>query len=325
MYKNISVFESYNIIDALNMVKNALGPDAIILDTKKVKPFWFFGKEKIRITAAVKNNSNEILNDIIKQISELKKSMEELKFRTEYADFLKRGADVEFVDEIIRIKKGLEDVNSYFDSKFKVAVIDYSKPLFFTGIASSGKTRAVCSMALKLKSENKKVAIISIEQEKREYNPLKELCLKNNFSFFCVKTVKDLLSKVKKLDDSIVLIDTFPLNSNSHDERIEKFSKSLPLNILFCHEISKGSIISAVLNKNDFLLKSLLVLTKFDEVNDMICFFNSYRKSGLGLALVTGIKPYGVMRANLKELKKKFISEIFERIKTSQNYLDITA
>ena len=49
----VEKFEAANMIEALAKVKNTLGPDAMIVATREIKPAGIFGRTRIEVTAAL--------------------------------------------------------------------------------------------------------------------------------------------------------------------------------------------------------------------------------------------------------------------------------
>lgn len=66
-------FEADTIVDALNQVRTTLGPEAVILETRRVKPrLPGFGRDKVQVKAALQDNSSKKIAELIAELRELR-------------------------------------------------------------------------------------------------------------------------------------------------------------------------------------------------------------------------------------------------------------
>ena len=66
-------FEADTIVDALGQVRTTLGPEAVILETRRVKPrLPGFGREKVLVRAALQDNSSRKISELLSELRELR-------------------------------------------------------------------------------------------------------------------------------------------------------------------------------------------------------------------------------------------------------------
>lgn len=283
------IFESYNIIDALKMVRDTLGPDAKIITTKKIKPFLGFGKEKIQIIAQKKQNDLNILNELQQKIENLAKSIEELREKSILKDnilkFIKKNISADFAYELAMLCGDIKRVFEYFDKNFKEPEQLEEKPCIVIGPNSSGKTSFIKTFLKKIKKEK------SCYLETNKLNKLKNI--ENGFSIieFSISTKTD----VKEF------LNFYKQNSKS-------------FNLFICFEASKCSIAKEWSKELSTLNECIKVITKIDEVNSKLIIFDTAKKLPGYLYGFTQKKAGSI---NVIEFEKNkyidyFINEIYE-------------
>lgn len=307
---NLCVFESDTIIGALSMVKAALGEDAVIVDTKRIKPFWGLGKEKITITAIGKNNSL-ILQNIAEEIKNIKSQLTNIK-------------DVQF-DSIDGFSKEFtKNFLSYFSDKEKFhnllnKIIEEGKPVnregiyFFVGPTGSGKTTTIAKIAGNLlKSGKKNIILLSFDYFRiGAVEQLRKYAKIMGIEFDLAKSVKELVKKVYKYRDNIILVDSFGLSPFDDKKLIELESFVNIINnkkTYLCIELFKYNYSKDIIRKYFSLNPDFIIITKTDEINTIKSIAEISFKAQKPISYITNGQnvPDDIVVFN----KNKFIAQI---------------
>jgi flagellar biosynthesis protein FlhF len=269
MNNNLCVFESDTIIGALSMVKSALGEEAVIVDTKRIKPFLGLGKEKITITAVGKNNSL-ILQDITDELKNIKSQLTNINnVQFDSID----GFSKEFIKKFI----------SYFSDKERFysllnKMIEEGKPVngegiyFFVGPTGSGKTTTIAKIAGNLlRSGKKNIVLLSFDYFRiGAVEQLRKYAKIMGIEFDLAKSVKDLVKKVNKYKNNIVLVDSFGLSpfDNKKLTELESFVNIIDdKKTYLCIELFKYNYPKDIIKKYFSLNPDFITITKTDEIN----------------------------------------------------------
>lgn len=272
MADNICVFESYNIIDALKMVKSALGSDAVIVDTKKIKSFWGLGKEKIRITAVKKDDTSKVLKEISMELGRLKKSVEEMSVKSFQkkcvTKLMEKGLSYETSKRISFLADDEKKILSFLNQNVFRGEDVKNKALFLGG-SGCGKTNFMVNLAVSLKEEGKEVVFVHNDRRKEEERKYLRRFLKNKgIEFLKSDTIGDTLKKIQKIsDDRTVLIDLSEIGGDLKD-----IVKKDSIGVFLCVESLKyypALSIKKSLQDMDFNL----VITKMDEADSYLRIF----------------------------------------------------
>lgn len=283
------IFESYNIIDALKMVRDTLGPDAKIITTKKIKPFLGIGREKIQIIAQKKQDNIDILTELQKRIENLTKSIEELREKNIIKDnlvkFIKKNISADFAYELATISTDIKEVFNYFEKNFKEAKPLQEKPYLVIGPKSCGKTSFIKAYLKKIKKKNT----------------------------FYVKLNK--IAEFKKINNGFLMIEANILNKTDI-QFITKLceTEKNSFGLIICFEASKYSIAKEWSREFSSFDDCLKVITKIDEVKSNLIVFDTAKKLP-GEILCFTRKHKEIIKINDFEKNKYidyFINEIYE-------------
>lgn len=288
MSENVCVFESTNIIDALEMVKSTLGSDAVIVDTKKITPFLGFGREKIRITAVKKDNNLKMLNEISRELSELKKSIEEFKKREQYkkylSEFIMKGISYQTASNLSDIidndKKLIDFVCKTVIEKNK----EETKSRIFTGPWGCGKTGFTVNLSIDLKKRGREVCFIYTDIRKEEEKKyIKNLMKKNDIEFVYVKNEKEIIKKINSFKSDVIV----DLSSDGFDLR--KIIKNSKSKAFICAESIKVHPALKLKNYYKDEISFDAVITKTDEADMNLKIFDAVSVLSIPVSFISAL------------------------------------
>ncbi|MCX7648240.1 MAG: hypothetical protein N2Z60_06480 [Elusimicrobiales bacterium] len=308
MAENICVFESYNIIDALKMVKSAMGSDAVIVDTKKVKSFWGLGKEKIRITAVKKDDTSKVLKEISLELSRLKKSVEEMSVKSFQKkcvmELMEKGISYETSRRISFLADDEKKLLNFLNEAILKGETVKNKSLF-VGSPGCGKTNFTVNLAISLKEKGKEVVFIHSDKRKEEERKyLRGFLKKKGIEFLKSDSVKDTIKKIEKISDNrTVLVDLLEMDGGLKD-MIKKGS----LGVFLCVESLKhypSLSLKKYIDNTDFNL----VITKMDEADYYLRIFGLINSLNSRVSYVSSIQNGAVDISDFN--RESFIDRVF--------------
>ncbi len=266
---NICVFESSGVIEALGMVKSAMGPDAVILDTKKVRGFMGLGKEKIRITAMKKQNEHS-LEKISEQIRQIRNSLDELK-KIEAKETEKRfipGVSEKFIGIAGDILSGGGKAEDFFE---KYVREDFFFPeigiCFFSGRRGAGKTSFILAMAEKMLAENRKFCLGVLDYcGENDFFKIKKFAKERDITFLGSDNAEDFYKKAGKYEkDMPVLAELRIKNENGFENEACEIMENEKVNFFLCHKAGLNKSVEETLSFYGLFSPGAAVLTHYDE------------------------------------------------------------
>ncbi|WP_457756375.1 ArsA-related P-loop ATPase [Thermodesulfatator indicus] len=174
----VQKFRAKTSMEALAKVKEALGEEAVILSTRRVREN---GRWLYEITAAIDfepeeqevktSSEKENISFLMREIASLKEMIlgleSSLKPRSTWADlFIEQGVPAKVIKLLSRNGNGNKELflkNVAARVKERVGPTKLSKFLFFIGQAGVGKTTSVIKLAARLSAAGHRVAIVSLD------------------------------------------------------------------------------------------------------------------------------------------------------------------
>ncbi len=316
MNMKVKRFEAKTIKEAIEQVKDTLGPDAVILSVRK---FGFLNRH-VEVTAAADSpmisSSKEVkekgdLKEIQTEIMELKALIEDLfveKQMLHLFQWTKRGGlSGEIALKIIEgIKEGIlagilrEDVSVkefLYDLLFKLVKVlppleKQRRIAVFVGPTGMGKTTTLAKIAGNL-SKDKSVGLITLDTRLGGSDLLRAYARLLELPIEVANSPKRLLDIIKNYaNKDFILIDTFGVSPyNQFKIRdLARYLNVLPTSFITYLVISvttKEEEISKIVQAFDSLTISSLLFTKIDEADIFGTIFNQMVYTGKPLSYLT--------------------------------------
>ena len=319
-----SIFNGKTIEEAISKVKRALGPDAMILSTKKINNGKDDGYFQVEAMYPEQNSSNDLYNsgDLRSEIMSIKEMLKirdymngfferiilEHDLYNIYIKLLKQGLDLSLIKKILndvinqenidkreikkeiiyKIMNNIITINP-FERVKKERII--SAMIGTTGV---GKTTTIAKLSAKLLLNLQiKIGIISLDTYRiGAMDQLKKYTDIMGLPFYQAYKKRDLVIALNKLKDKdLIMIDTAGL-SHYDNRRIEEMKRVFDNSI----NISTHLLISAATNETEIMTISnrfqdlnyiSLIFTKVDETRCFGPMTNHLLKSGSPISYFT--------------------------------------
>ncbi len=273
--------------EALIRAKYELGSDALIISHRSIKMGkWYnpFKKKKLEVTLAVEEELKDVkreprysLQDLMENnplfINASDRIKEQLlgycKLNLKEDQYLTREEIVEFIDIIFK------------DNCFKNK-LDLTRINTFVGPTGVGKTTTIAKIAAEeLLVNKKKVGLITMDTYRiGAVEQLKTYANILDVPFEVVMKPEEMKEKIDKLSHcDVLLIDTLGTSQNNREkiEDIQGYFRDIheDMNTYLAVSMStdRETLIS-ILERYRKLKYDALVLTKFDEINNFVNFWN---------------------------------------------------
>lgn len=320
---NIKRYVAKNMQEALYMIKKDLGPDAMIVSSKKVREKGirgFFVPGKIEVTAVVEKSETELVKEELGQIKDLlthvsQKTLaeqQESSVITPEQDLLNRirqcliktGIDSQIVDLLLKDMdlegktqdENKEELHHRIAALFKPATINFAKDkiMAFVGTPGVGKTTTLAKIGAIYSLFNSfSIAFITIDtyrigavEQMRIYGDI------IGATVDIVMSPAELKQAIEKNGDKdLILIDTAGRPSRNRYQLAELKAFLDVLESVEVHLVvsaaTKNEDMLRILNDYKQIAYSKLVITKVDETETLGSVVNAACITGLPIAYIT--------------------------------------
>jgi flagellar biosynthesis protein FlhF len=317
MNHNLHSFEADNIVDALVQVRNSLGSDAIIVETRSVSPhpLLWMARKKVRVLAERQDNSAKRLDEMF---SELRSLRGDLSLRAPAApgkEPLQREAAPQRENPVVRqalaaglsaagakrletllgnAAPGREALARLLLPEIKTLDI-LSDPgiTILAGTTGVGKTTTLAKLAAGFSLSGEKSAVLISKDSFRigAMDHLKTYADLLGIPFEAAFTPGDMTRAVNRhVDKYAVLIDTAghsPLDRDRLKE-LQSLTASIPASrVLLTISLSQAPDCERIWKSFSALKPCGLVVTKLDETSLQWGLLDILRVTGLPLAFTT--------------------------------------
>ncbi|MEJ5226371.1 type IV secretion system DNA-binding domain-containing protein [Thermodesulfovibrio sp.] len=271
----IKKFQGKNFKELLELVKQELGPDAVILSSKTNKDI-LSGNATIEITAAVDEGETPSINslNIEKNDTGLLKELERLKaevaFLREsvtrlfpslsdksksslYNFLIKNNIEPHLALILLERVSDIEQLKDRINEEIKTPKRSFEEERGFIiyGAPGTGKTTALYKMGRHLRSKGERVLIVSLDNRISSVASIKEMALNLKCDAKVVKEPKELYKIIhKEIEKNRLLIDTPGDGSANLATELRNLLKDSPLRkcLLLDSTMSKGASLRIMKN-----------------------------------------------------------------------------
>ncbi|WP_215141596.1 GTP-binding protein [Exiguobacterium qingdaonense] len=315
----IKKFTAKTMSDAMAKVKQELGDEAVILNSRQVKTGWFglFASKRVEVIAALEKEQTiikrqpvtvkaeqttvapqvqpEPVRTIDRKSPRLHGSLQHVEALLSTESFADESWD-ETLNELYYTTKSVEEVERYVYEQVKSS---FSEPpeakryVMVVGPTGVGKTTTLAKLAAYFKlKEGKSVGLITTDtyriaaiEQLKTYAEIMNIPVEVAYDFHDFKRAKQLFAR-----KDIVLIDTAGRNFrdlayveqfHEHHDFTET-SLSLVLSLT-----SKIKDMDMIYSQFESLPLSSLIFTKADETSDIHAMYRMVKMSGLPVAWMT--------------------------------------
>lgn len=345
MNQNQHSFEAETIVDALAQVRNTLGPDAVILETRRVKryPLFGLGGSRVRVIAGLQDNSVKRMAEMVSELRSLRCDINMISSRRQavvqaarrkvkapsrnpLADKAREAglsdAGAKRLASLLgNAAPGTEELAGLLRAEIKTLDI-FGEPgvTMLAGTTGVGKTTTLAKLAAGFTlSSDKSAALISKDafrigamDQLKTYADLLGIPFESAFS------TEDLAAAVEKHSDKYaVLVDTAGRSPSDAEQIAElgELADSVPgSRILLTISLAQARDAERIMESFAPLDPCGLVITKLDETGLQCGLLDILRVTGLPLAFTTsGQKvPEDLERADAGALAAKLALGLLE-------------
>ena len=313
-------FVAPNMSQAMLMVKEALGDEAIIISNQSMDD------GKIQITAALEDDLDfnfDIKDEI--EIIEHKNTFDDTTIREslDYHSVLDATKDkILALSRKASAEKKISDSRLILESVFSQMfgfqdILHLSQPVkMFMGVAGSGKSTAIAKVATHAKFNKMTSCIISTDNVRAgANNQLEAFARILEVPFAFVKTESELFQKVEeaKVKYHLVLIDTPGVNPfiSEELERLKSLAKAVPSDIIMTIDAGKNTYEAVEIAENfseigvKYIMPTRLDLTR--RIGSLISVASCCKLNFCSASVSSSIAK-GLSDINAKSLTKLILS-----------------
>ncbi|WP_026826231.1 MULTISPECIES: GTP-binding protein [Exiguobacterium] len=339
----IKKFTAKTMAEAMAKVKQELGDEAVILNSRQVKTGWFglFASKQVEVIAALEKEQTTIQprqsvpvrTESTKPVTpqtppprvvgapapRLHSSLRHVESLLSTGSFEDESWE-ETLNELYYTTKSIEEVERYVYEQVKSSFIeppDAKRYVMVVGPTGVGKTTTLAKLAAHFKlKEGKTVGLITTDtyriaaiEQLKTYAEIMSIPVEVAYDFHDFKRAKQLFAR-----KDIVLIDTAGRNFRD-PAYVEQFhehhdftetSLSLVLSLT-----SKMKDMDMIYSQFESLPLSSLIFTKADETSDIHAMYRMVKKSGLPVAWMTDGQevPDDLIRGHADALTKRLFEK----------------
>ncbi len=302
----LKTFIAPNMKDALKIIRQDLGREAIILSTRKIKNDE--GKSGLEITAALDEETHTppvleapILKKKLPPFSSQKPKQSKLS-----ACLKHHGLKGDILNILSKASAGLKDAGFSEEDALEMvlskripfqppeALITKGRAHVFLGPTGAGKTTFITKLAIQLKGSGHKIGLLSLDDQKiAGFEPLRVVANIMSEQAFLLQSKEDLARAGKELGKrNYLFIDTPGLNVYN-EESLKTFKKRLDdLGLpLTCHLVLPAGMsireITTILPQFTRFNPVSCLFTKLDEIGHYGSMAHIALNSSLYIGLVT--------------------------------------
>jgi flagellar biosynthesis protein FlhF len=335
MNHNCHTFEADNIVDALTQVRTSLGPEAVILDTRRVKPFPLWGREKVRVTAERHDSPQQRIELMYAELRKLRGEVGQMA-RGAAAQHrpvpAPRNPALEAAAAGGLSEAGCKRLSGLLDGKtpsraelaallrreIRTAdIADAPGLTMLVGTTGVGKTTTLAKLAAPLAVSGKSAALISKDafrigamDQLRTYADLLGMPFESAFR------PEELLEAARRhADKYAVLIDTAghgPYNAGKLEE-LRLAAEALPgCRVILTVSLAQARDARRIAHSFRALRPRALIVTKLDETDMSWGLLDILRETGLPLAFTTSGQnvPDDIARADAGTLADTLLATV---------------
>lgn len=339
MNHNQHSFEGDTIVDALAQVRNSLGPDAVILETRRVRnyPLLGLGRDRVRVLAGVRDNSAKRMEELLSELRALRGEMNRLSPRADgrghalparnplaakagEAGLSEPGA--KRLEQLLGGSvPGAGTLAKLLEEEIKtIEILDKPGITMLAGTTGVGKTTTLAKLAAGFSlSAGKSAALISKDAFRiGAMDQLKTYADLLGIPFEAAFAAKDFAAAVKKHSDKYaVLIDTAGRSPSDSEQlrALAGLAASVPSGrVLLTISLAQAPDAGRIMKSFAPLRPCGLVVTKLDETGLQWGLLDILRVTGLPLAFTTsGQKvPEDLARADAGQLAAMLAANLEE-------------
>jgi len=316
MNHNQHSFEADTIVDALAQVRNTLGPEAVILETRRIKPFPLLGlgRGKVRVLAGLQDNSSRVA-EMLSELKALRGEMNSISAGRPAAETPRRkakpagrnpllaraiaaGLSAEGAGRLEQLLAGtVPDADTLADLLAPgirtLDVLESPGVIMLAGTTGVGKTTTLAKVAARFScSEDREAALISKDAFRiGAMDQLRTYAELLNLPFEAAFSARDLAAAVRKhAAKHAVFIDTAG-RSPSDSEQLRELgalAASIPSSrVLLTVSLAQARDAARIMKSFAPLKPCGLVVTKLDETRLQWGLLDILHATGLPLAFTT--------------------------------------
>lgn len=309
----IKKFQGKTFKEVLELVKNELGPDAVIISsTTKKDPLS--NLSSIELTAALDDSKETSFNNISfenfdkplqKEIDKIKIELALLResvtklFPTVndnskvslYNFMIKSGIEPHLALLLLEKVSDINGLRELLDREIKImdGEVQNSRGFIFFGLPGVGKTTSLFKLGKLIKNRNEKLMLLSLDQRISSIAYMKEMAIKLKCETKIIKDTKDLYKIVhKEIDRTKILIDTPGDEKITFASELKNLLKDIPIKkcLLMDASMTTGSSIRTIKNV-DSKMVDCIAFSKIDIAYNYGNIYNLYVYSGKPISFLT--------------------------------------
>jgi len=334
MSHNSHTFEADNIIEALAQVRTSLGPEAVILDTRRVRQFPLLGRKIVRVTAERHDSPQQRIEQMYSELRSLRGDVVEMArgaVRQEQKTAQKNPA-LQAAAAGGLSEAGCKRLSGLLDGKVPsraalgvilrneirtADIADAPGLTMLVGTTGVGKTTTLAKLAAPLAVAGKSAALISKDafrigamDQLRTYADLLGMPFESAFK------PEELLEAVRRHGDKYaVLIDTAghgPGNAAKLEE-LRLAAEGLPgCRVILTVSLAQARDARRIAASFKQFNPRALIVTKLDETDMTWGLLDILRETGLPLAFTTCGQnvPDDIARADAAALTERLLNTV---------------
>ena len=344
MNHNLHSFEADTIVDALVQVRNSLGPDAVIVETRSVSPhpLMWLGSKKVRVLAERKDSSAKQLDKMFSELRSLRSDLTLISARPHAQPSPAREAAPAPENPLLvkaraaglssagaaRLKTllggtvpGPQALARFLEPEIKtINILDTPGVTILAGTTGVGKTTTLAKLAAGLSLTGEKSAALISKDAFRigAMDQLRTYADLLGIPFEAVFSQEELARAVDRhADKYAVLIDTAGHGPQDADrlKELSALADSVPsCRVLLAISLSQSRDAGRIWKSFSALKPCGLVVTKLDETSLQWGLLDILRVTGLPLAFTTSGQnvPEDIARADAPALAAMLAANLEE-------------
>lgn len=309
----IKKFQGKTFKEVLELVKNDLGPDAVIISsTTKKDPLS--NSSLIELTAALDDSKETSFNNIFSENIDrpLQKEIEAIKIELTllresvtklfptvndnskvslYNFMIKSGIEPHLALLLLEKVSDINGLRELLDREIKIidGEVQNSRGFIFFGLPGVGKTTSLYKVGKLIKNKNEKLIILSLDQRISAVAHIKEVGLKLKCETKIIREPKELYKIVhKEIDRTKILIDTVGDEKITYASELKNLLKDIPIRkcLLIDASMTTGSSIRAIKSVDSKMI-DCIAFSKIDLAYNYGNIYNLSIYSGKPISFVT--------------------------------------